>query len=198
MVNFPAAVRRSQLRCSSRLSFARTFSAWRPVTSMPARWAAISRHATEQTVRVALALDGGFIDKASLEAFLDRVMTPAARPAEPLIRSPLIPLESKPGGLIRLEAPGSDGAIPSPWVPGACTVELPPPPPLRKPDVPASMTGKDAEEQVPSPRPATGIPKLSDSRTRCQAAVNRLSSSALPPQPVTNADTARSDGSRSP
>jgi hypothetical protein len=36
------------------------------------------------------------------------------------------------------------------------------------------------------------------SRTRCQTAVNRLSSSALPPQPVTNADTARSDGSRSP
>jgi len=68
---------------------------------------------------VALALDGGFIDKASLEAFFDRVMTRAARPAEPLTRSPLIPVELEPGGLIRLAAPGSDGAVPSPWVPGA-------------------------------------------------------------------------------
>lgn len=67
---------------------------------------------------VALALDGGFIDKASLEAFLNRVMTPAARPAEPLTRSPLIPVELEPGGL-RLGAPASDGAVPSPWVPGA-------------------------------------------------------------------------------
>jgi hypothetical protein len=58
-----------------------------------------------------------------------------------------------------LEAPGSDGAVPGPWVPGACTVELPPPPLLREPDVPASMTGKDAEEQVPSPRPATRDPQ---------------------------------------
>ena len=35
MVNFPAAVRRSQPRSSSRLSLARTFSPWRPATSMP-------------------------------------------------------------------------------------------------------------------------------------------------------------------
>ena len=43
MVNFPAAVRRSQPRSSSRLSLARMFSLWRPVTSMPARWAAITQ-----------------------------------------------------------------------------------------------------------------------------------------------------------
>ena len=43
MVNLPVAVRRSQPRSSSRLSLARTFSAWRPVTSRPARWAACTQ-----------------------------------------------------------------------------------------------------------------------------------------------------------
>jgi len=38
-----AGVRRSQPRSSSRLSLARTFSLWRPVTSRPARWAAITQ-----------------------------------------------------------------------------------------------------------------------------------------------------------
>ena len=45
MVNLPVAVRRSQPRSSSRLSLARTFSLWRPVTSMPARWAACAQAA---------------------------------------------------------------------------------------------------------------------------------------------------------
>ena len=40
LVNFPAAVRRSQPRSSSRLSLARTFPLCRPLTSSPARAAA--------------------------------------------------------------------------------------------------------------------------------------------------------------
>ena len=43
MENFPAAVRRSQLQSSSRLSFARTFSLWRPARSRPARAAACTQ-----------------------------------------------------------------------------------------------------------------------------------------------------------
>jgi hypothetical protein len=87
---------------------------------MPAQWAAISRHAIEQTVRVALALDGGFIDKASLDVFLDRVIgydpgRPISRAADP---KSLIPLESKPGGLIKVGGARQRRRDPEPLGPG--------------------------------------------------------------------------------
>jgi hypothetical protein len=51
------AVRLGQPRSSSRLSLARTFSLWRPVTSRPARWAAVMQATGPPTSATASSSD---------------------------------------------------------------------------------------------------------------------------------------------
>ena len=61
-VNFPAGVRRSQPRSSSRLSLARTFSTWRPARSIPARSAAFAQ-VTASPVSAAAAATASSSDR---------------------------------------------------------------------------------------------------------------------------------------